>query len=65
MNKYHLFKKMLLIIEAIAVLVCFYCWLMNDFESNVYEVSIRFTVLCVIVNLCYYILAKVYKKATE
>lgn len=58
MKIYKTFKKVLTISEFSAAIICLYCWIINDFDSFLYDFGIKIIAICFCFNLCCFIFEK-------
>ena len=58
MKIYKIFKKFMYVIDLFVVMICLYCWMINDFNSNLHDLGSKAIIVCVCVNLC----CLIYKK---
>ena len=49
MKIYKIFKKFMYVIDLFVVMICLYCWMINDFNSNLHDLGS---------NLCCFIFEK-------
>ncbi len=58
MKIYKIFKKFMYVIDLFVVMICLYCWMINDFNSNLHDLGSKAIIVCVCVNLCCFIFEK-------
>lgn len=46
------------VIDLFVVMISLYCWMINDFNSNLHDLGSKAIIVCVCVNLCCFIFEK-------
>lgn len=56
-------KSAALVVESVAVIICLYYWIINDFDNSVYDFSSKTIVVCVCIQLCWLVIEKLFSKS--
>lgn len=58
----NIFRNLIFIVKFLAVIICLFFWIMNDFDNNLYEFCSKTIVVCVCFDLSFLIFKKINAK---